>query len=373
MNDKAIPPFWNVDWLQAQQKYLEAWGSLAKTQGSTPPWNEMLDLWRYNVPSSAPEGSAELYAKMMEQGKAFYFMGEQFTKLLQGMTDLNKASEDWPKLLNDQFEKIKSTFTEFQGDAQKNMHGMMGAWQLLPLDTLQRTFSSASIMPGDFFEDLKPEALQTVTDKFLSVPGVGYTRESQEQMQKGFKLWNDYYKVSQEYNNAMSKVGLDALEVMRLRFLEMAECGEEIKSLRQIYDLWVDCNEKTCAEYVHTDEYSELYGRMTNALMAVKQHSRNTIDETLNALNMPTRRGMNTIQKRQQELRREHTTAMHKIKQHEKELQELRQLVSDYKLQGTSTTANVSPDDQTKTVKNKTSYKKVTKKAVRKKKVSKKK
>ena len=337
MNDKRTSSISNIDWQEYQKQYMDAWKLFIQPQGKSEnsnwnlkmPWEEIMNYWLKSLLPSGQSGSSELFTRMFEQSKTYYLLGEHFRNLLQGLNELNKSSEGWQDLLNEQFSKFKSAFLETQGVTKENMYGVLGAWQLMPMDTLQRTFSSASVMPGDFFEDLKPEELQTVTDKFLSVPGIGYTRESQEQIQKGIKLWNEYQRVSHEFNVAQNKVAVEALEAMRLRILEMAENGEEINSLREIYDLWVDCNEKSYAEYVHTDEYSEVYGRMTNALMALKQHGRHIVDETLSAFNMPTRRGMNTIQKRQQELRRRHAEATQKIKQLEKEMHELREFIAD--------------------------------------------
>jgi hypothetical protein len=54
-----------------------------------------------------------------------------------------------------------------------------------------------------------------------------------------------------------------------------------------------------------TDEYAAIYGRLVNALMALKHHSQNLVDEAVGAANLPTRRGMTTLQCRQQEVRRQ--------------------------------------------------------------------
>jgi len=311
MTDKTTFPFWYKDWLDSPKIY-----------------SDILDSWWSNVSASSPETTQNLYQKMMNQGKTYYFLSEQFSQLLQGISGINQATDDWQKYLAEQFESIKQIYSDPHGGMSEAMQGMFGAWQLLPMDTLHRTFSSSSLMPGDFLQDFKTNDFREVTDKFLSVPGIGYTRESQEQVQEGIRLWNDYQRTANEYIHTLSKVGVNALEAMRLRILEMAEKGEAIKSLREIYDLWVDSNEKAYAAYVHTDEYSELYGRITNALMAVKKHSRNIIDEMLGSLNMPTRKGINIMLKRQQELRREHISAIQKIKQLEKEQQELRDMVA---------------------------------------------
>jgi class III poly(R)-hydroxyalkanoic acid synthase PhaE subunit len=163
------------------------------------------------------------------------------------------------------------------------------------------------------------------------VPGVGPDREAQAQMQKGIKLLSEYQQVSGEYQTEMSRVGVEALEAMRLRILEMAEQGKKINSLREIYDLWVDCNEKAYAELVYTDEYSELYGRLTNALLAVKQHQGKVMDKFLAKLNMPTRQGMNTVLKRVQEMKRGQSKSAAKIIALENELQDLRQMIEENK------------------------------------------
>jgi anti-sigma-K factor RskA len=54
-----------------------------------------------------------------------------------------------------------------------------------------------------------------------------------------------------------------------------------------------------------TDEYTELHGRLVNALMRVKQRMSVIVDEYLGAMNMPTRRELRTLQDRVQEARRE--------------------------------------------------------------------
>jgi polyhydroxyalkanoate synthase subunit PhaE len=325
----------NNDWLDAQRQYLDTWTAIGKffsdsinrNQRPDNPMAESMEQWWKLIAPTLPQGSNDFISKISDQGKMFFFMGEQFTTLLNNINDLNKISGDWLSALNTQFEEIKKILTS-SINTNHTMHDIFGAWQLLPMDTLQRTFSSASVMPGDFFEDLKPENLQNVTDRFLSIPGVGYTRESQEQIQGGIKLWADYQKAYGEYNNNMYKVAVNALDAMRLKIIQMSEQGHEINSLREIYDLWVDCNEEAYAEFAFSEEFSELYGRLTNTLMAVKQHGRNVVDEGLSAMNMPTRRGINTMQKRQQEMRREQKATFNIIENLQQEIVTLREQLS---------------------------------------------
>jgi regulator of replication initiation timing len=54
-----------------------------------------------------------------------------------------------------------------------------------------------------------------------------------------------------------------------------------------------------------SDEYQTVYGDLVNSLMALKRHLALMVDEGLEAMNIPSRSEINTLQKRQQELRRE--------------------------------------------------------------------
>ncbi len=355
MNDKMQFPFWNTDWMnsggmnsqpdwfQNQRQYMDAWSSfqnfIPNSSSGIDPMYEAMNSWWNNASPSLSGQNYDFYNKMMQQGKSFYFMGEQFNKILNQMKDVNSKSSDWQKVLNEQFDSMKSAFEQSE--------------------TLQDTFNTAPFLQADFQKDyLKVFDILTNVEKYSPIPGIGSTRESQEQIQEGIRLMGEYQEVSHDFNMVMSKVGVEAMEVMRLMIIEMAERGEEINSLREMYDLWVDCNEKAYADYVTTDEYSELYGRLSNALMAVKQHYGKLMDKVLAKLNLPTRRGRDTILKRLQEMKRNQSKSVAKIAALEEELQALRQMIEGKK--GTSSPA-VS-DSTAKSKKAKKAKKKASKK-----------
>ena len=356
MNDKMQFPFWNTDWMnsggmnsqpdwfQNQRQYMDAWSSfqnfMPNSSSGINPMYEAMNSWWNNASPSLSGQNYDFYNKMMQQGKSFYFMGEQFNKLLNQMKDVNSKSNDWQKVLNEQFDAMKSAFAQSE--------------------TLQDAFTTAPFVQADFQKDyLKVFDILTNVEKYSPIPGIGSTRESQEQIQEGIRLMGEYQEVSHDFNMVMSKVGVEAMEVMRLMIIEMAERGEEINSLREMYDLWVDCNEKAYADYVTTDEYSELYGRLSNALMAVKQHNGKLLDKVLSKLNLPTRRGRDTILKRLQEMKRNQSKSVAKIAALEGELKALRQMIEGKK--GTS-----SPTAAGSSTKSKKSKKKAKKKASKK-------
>ena len=330
MSKRENQGFSATDWIEIQKKYLEACRSFAEVMaGNTmkpvappDPVRDAAEFWWKSVSPFLPQDQFGVLGKALPQGQLFTMLGSEMYKFLHDLKPADKRGTGWEALLRQHFENLKSVFSE-HAQLHHALPEMMGAWQLLPMDTLQRMLSLTSVMPGDYLADLKRDTRQ-VTDKFLSMPGVGYTRESQEQFQESLRLWNSYQEVGNEFNQAMGKVTLQAVDAMRDKILALAREGKQLQSLREIYDLWIDCNEETYAAYVYTPEFSELYGRLTNALMALKQHGRNIVDEYLGALNVPTHKGINTLQKRQYELLREQKTAQKKIQLLENEVAALR-------------------------------------------------
>ncbi|MGH8602151.1 MAG: class III poly(R)-hydroxyalkanoic acid synthase subunit PhaE [Gammaproteobacteria bacterium] len=317
MNDHNLFSFWNQEWVQLQRQYWETWtamqGEVADKLNpkSNNPWAGVLDQWSKFLHPSGNHDAAALFERTVTQGKAFFQLSDEFIKFLKSTSELTKASDDWQALLRDRFEEVKSAFSGFQTSNQGPVGGLAAFWNL-PLDTWRRTVSGASLLPGDFLQSVKPEVWEKVSEglhermeRFLSVPGVGYTRESQEQVQETVRLAVNYQRAWQEYANAHGRLGISTLERLLERVIQGIEHGEELKSLRDVYELWVECGEEVYLEFVSTDDYAEIYGRMVNALMALKHQGRAMTDEGLGALGMPTRRGFDTIQRRQQELRRQ--------------------------------------------------------------------
>lgn len=317
----SSPP-WNEQWLQAQRAYWDAWRVAMPGMGGAGgaainPWVQALEGWWKSVGGMKGD-SAEVFARMMEQGKAFFDLGQQMNELLRAVSDSSAAGTEWQEVLKQRFDAMKASMSMHQSSEWAESVKRMGAFFELPLDMWRRMCSGASMLPGDCLEAFRSQVIEGIhekfhgdMDRFLSVPGVGYTRESQAQVQQLAKLTLDYQKAAQEYLNAHTKLGADALDRLYRKIIAVTQKGEPITTLRQLYDLWVDASEEVYGSFAMSPEFQGVYARMVNALMRVKMQTRSMVDELLGAFNMPTRREMNTILKRQQELRRE-MRALHK-------------------------------------------------------------
>jgi len=150
--------------------------------------------------------------------------------------------------------------------------------------------------------------------KVLEAPGVGYFREPQEKQQKGQQLALEYQEANFKFNQAFLRVALESIQGFQNRLLGLD--GDNIpKSLRGLYDLWVEVSEEHYGEFAMSEEYQALYGDMVNRLMVMRRHYGEIADDFLRAMNLPNTREIDTMQERLQQVRRENFALKKEIKE----------------------------------------------------------
>lgn len=291
------------DWLEIQRKYWDSWTDMSrKAMGiaggdATKPWEAALDHWWQALSPAAPDAAKEFIERMMEQGKVFFRLAETFVpgggSGVDGWSSLTKALED-----------LQGRFMGGMNDNGDALHRMMAFWEL-PYDNWQRTMSSMSPIPGDLLRNMPHDPVRGHVERVLSAPGLGYTREEQSQYQDLMRRTIDYQRALQDYMGFYSKLGVKSVDRMRSYLQGVIEGGKSIDSVRSLYDNWVRCCEDVYAEEVISPEYAKIHGHLINAQMALKRRMAVIVDESLGALNMPTRSELRTLQDRLQETRRE--------------------------------------------------------------------
>lgn len=305
---------WMESWLKAQQSYWKSWADLARFGDKAPampksPWAEGLDQWWQALSPLAPPDGRAVFDKLMDMAKGYFGLAERF---VADRADKNDPME----VLNGWLEAMRQSWSAWRPGtapltAGNPLKDMMAFWDL-PMDTWNRMAANIMPMPGDFTQAFHPEgaapgmgALHEQMNRFLSIPAVGYTREAQEQQQRLSQLAMDYAAATQAYQMAFAKLALETTQKFQRAMLQEAENGKPVGSLREVYDRWVELAEAAYAEFVMTDEYRALYGRLVNSLLALKAQMARLVDEGLETLHMPTHAEISTLQRRQQELRRE--------------------------------------------------------------------
>ena len=327
---------WTESWMNSQQNYWKAWADLAQRGMKVPeaPKNPLADgiaQWWQTVSPMAPPAGRDVFDKLMDVSKGYFSLAERFMSGAQakpdgGMEAINGWLDGMQKTWSD-WSQMGAAFKP-EGMFQPNQFkGLTTFWDL-PMDTWNRLAANVMPMPGDFTQAFHQEGgnpMQQQVNKFLSVPAVGYSRESQEQYQILAQRQMDYMAATQAYQMAFGKLGMDSTKGFQAALQERVKEGKPISSLRELYDQWVEMSEAAYAEFVMTEEYQTLYGRLVNTLLALKQQMARMVDQTLEAMHMPTHAEISTLQCRQQELRRDNLRMHKELKAIQAQLEAMRQ------------------------------------------------
>ncbi len=315
------PDAWSKAWLDMQKQYMDVWLKLSHENmpwqaTASPfaaaggnPWTEAFEQWSKLFGQGMPKTSKDVNARLFDLGKNYMSMSENFWKLLQQGQDSSAWSGNWQELLKNSFAQLGKGF-EFPGGATDPWSGFANLWGL-PLSNWQRMAAAFSPFPGEMEKALREDRVPETSEMtravrhYLSVPPVGYTREWQEQLQDWGRLSIEYTHAVQDFSALLGKVVQRALELFGKRVTEKSKAGESFDGLRALYDLWIDCGEEAYAEQVATPEFPHLQAELVNALMRMKRHEQLMVEEVMTALNIPTRREMDTTHQRVHDLQQQ--------------------------------------------------------------------
>ncbi len=312
---------WTSMWADAQQKYWQSWLDLSQKAaegmaGKAPepppnPWAQSFDYWAKLMPGAAPAESRDWIGKMADLNKGYLQMGEGLWKMLsagQGQGQPQSA-QAWWDTVNQGFKAMQDQFAGQIGGAKDPWAGFATFWGM-PIDNWRRVCSACSVMPGDMEKALRGFAEvgspESALDRWFSLPTLGYNREGQEEMQRLGQLWIEHSQALREYaTDVLSKVTAKATELLTAKLQELASQGKTPDTLRDFYNLWVDCGEEAYATEAYTPEFTRAQARLVNTLLAAKRQEQKMVDEFLGSLNMPTRRELDTSHKRIHQLQRQ--------------------------------------------------------------------
>ncbi len=302
MNNKKNTPFDGFDWSDMQKKYIDALAAFNAPGATTDSgWvNAMNDWWQSNKPE-APNENLKMFENVLEQFRNYYYLGEQFSNLIDGINGLKGNTESITDFINAAFKKIDPVF--FDTNNNFGWHKVADNYDQL-IKLLQSAPLNASVFKSGILKE-SSASMGAMADHLFSVASLGVNRGTQDKYKEAIKLWAKYQDNYQEDMVVKMRLSQEALALMRLRMLEMSKQGTHINSLREIYNLWVECNEKIYGEYVFTEEYADLSARLVNSMMAFKKQSHKIIEEALVAMNMPTTSAMNDLERRHYALRKQ--------------------------------------------------------------------
>jgi class III poly(R)-hydroxyalkanoic acid synthase PhaE subunit len=328
-------PFASPDWLEIQRRYLEVLSKgvdlrSEKQDDAAGPaqWYKAAEQWWSSVLPRIPGESQSLFSNILHQSQSFSSMTDQFARLLAEMATAGKEGNDWQAVLKRHITRMQEQFSAagMAGGADK----LTDQW-LSALGSWQR--AGMAVYPDEVFKGMDGDAVKMMADRFLSLPAVGPGADYVNRLQATLRLWREYQERCRQYHHVFSHLARDALVCLEQKILQLGKENKKITSLRELYNLWVDCNEQVFSEHAASEEYAILYGELIASFMTFRRHSQQLLDSTMERLDLPTRESMASVREKQRELHRQLLESQEQQRQTQTTVEELRAELAELRRQ----------------------------------------
>ena len=196
----------------------------------------MIEQTEQTEPTSTSDTGQFDIELALRQARAYLAFGEQIRQFTDRLNAQVDEQTDWGAALQQHFTELKAAIAQSAEDPKINPE--LARFWLLIAETWSGTVASLGM------------AAETIPEEL---------RQSES--------WRSYQRTQMEYLDLLQGAAREALDRMEEKLNEFAAAGKTIASLRELYNLWVDCNEETYGRMLRSSTYAVLNGRLINSLL----------------------------------------------------------------------------------------------------------
>lgn len=324
-------------WLSSQQDWWNSWQGLLKA--SVTPYQQITEQWQQLVKQSmetwtGEEPTAHQVAGQWVASQAVMLRFVEFVmKAWEGVETQMKAGHSWQATLDDYANQMREQLFPSPAGIAQAASDMTELWSLY-VEEMQRLgqlwiepFKHAPWLSGDTpagqssevveMTNLFWDAFERTFGALLQSPGLGYSRELNEKIARGFESWLDFRRASAAYQARLADAWTEAFTVLIHEMATSTEQGSAIGTMRDLLQLWGRIADRVFIETFHTDEYIQLQGHLLNTSMRYRIQQREIVEVFQKAVDLPTRREIDEAHRNIYEVRKE-------IRQLKRTVEELR-------------------------------------------------
>jgi polyhydroxyalkanoate synthase subunit PhaE len=149
------------------------------------------------------------------------------------------------------------------------------------------------------------DAYERTFGRLLESPSLGYSREDNQKLLRGFDAWLDFCRASSDYQVILADAWARAFERLMRELVSRAEKGEKIEGLQQVLRIWGGVVDGVFDEVFRSEEYGRVQGRLLNAAMTYRLRERECVEAFMKTSHLPTRSELDDAYRTIYELRKE--------------------------------------------------------------------
>lgn len=316
-------------WINAQKQLWDTW--MKGFQGAPTPvtfYPDLVEQWR----------------KMATQGMDFWTGGgDPRTKYFSGQAMSAQAATlrfieysmsawqmimpkvesggDWGSSLTSYSQQIMNQMFQLPSSLMQMTQDSGELWQLYMeemqnivrpwSDSLQRSpmhFGEALTGGGTELIELTNlywDAYERTFGRLLQSPRMGFSRELDEKLLRGFDAWTDARRASIEYQAILAEAWAKVFEEIMRELVARSLRGEPVTGIRDMLRLWTEVADRELEVAFQQENYLQAQSRLFNTTMTYRLHEQEVVETYLENTYIPTRSEVDEMHKTIYELRKE--------------------------------------------------------------------
>jgi len=296
-------------WAETQKQMWESWSKFGQAASASAPfYADIANQWQkmaahgFEAFAANSEGIVKGTAeRFFESQKAFMRFFEFSAKAWKEIAEKAEAGQDWQMALNGYTEQLREQlikgpevmfniaqdqgkmWQEYLDQTQKFVQPWATAWQQTPEHIGQNGTDLLELTR------LYWDTYDQTFGRFLESPSLGYNRELDDKLHKGFKAWQRYRRADFEYQLVMAEAWVKLFEQFQQKLMAMAEKGEKVESLEVLANLWMNMADPIFLEVFYSEKYIQAQNELLSATMTYRIQQRQIIELILKFYDIPTR------------------------------------------------------------------------------------
>jgi class III poly(R)-hydroxyalkanoic acid synthase PhaE subunit len=296
-------------WAEAQKQMWESWSNFGQAASASAPfYSDMAAQWQkmaaqgFEAFAANSEGIVKGTAeRFFESQKALMRFLDFSVNAWQALAQKAESGEDWQKVLDNYTTQLRQQlingpeimfnmaqdqgkmWQEYLNQTQEFSLPWVKAWQQTP-EHLGRNGTDALELTRLYWD-----TYDQTFGRFLESPTLGYSRELDEKLHKGFKAWQQYRRADFEYQLVMAEAWLKLFEQFQQELMAMAQQGKKVESLEALANLWMNLADPIFLEIFRSDRYIAAQNELLDATMTYRLQQRELVEQALKFYDIPTR------------------------------------------------------------------------------------
>ncbi len=320
----AEPPRTLMDfWLDAQRQTWQRLYGITDGQEGHPALPQMIAQWQ----QAATQGftawltGADPFAQVMSrqlmnaQGTMLQVI-ESLARSWQDLTPRLAAGEDETRALREAAEHLRRQFFPEPAALARAIQESSDLWRLYieEMQQLSRPWAEAlrptpGAPPGGSalleLTSLYWDAYERSFGRLVESPRMGFSRELEEKLLRGFDAWADLRRASIHFQLVVANIWTDVFEQVLRGLAERSQTGRPIQSLHELLQFWTSVADRQLEAAFSGEAFLQAQRQLFNAAMRYRLHEQQIVEFGLRASYVPTRSEIDEVHRNLYELRKE--------------------------------------------------------------------